>query len=147
MGRQFLLGCSSPWNWGCFPENSMNHCQAQPWSVTARMCSHPERRRKALHTPCPGKNKGIEGMRDLCEAEQRGTARPQHLTHPGLSPWIKAAKHGGRCLGRGAIPASGQSTQRRVREKSHRNIEWFELGGILKLIQFHPWQGLEQGKL
>lgn len=70
--------------------------------------------------PVLGKRKGfgqgIEGMSELCEAEHRATARPQHLRHSGLSPWIKAAKHGGRCLEREAIPASGQS----IKEESER---------------------------
>lgn len=48
-----------------------------------------------------GPSQGIEGMSDFHGAEHRGTARPQHLTHSGVSPWIKAAKHGGSCWERG----------------------------------------------
>lgn len=84
-------------------------------------------RRKSLHNPpVLGKRKGfgqgMEGTSDLGEVENRGTARPQHLTHSGLSPWIKAAKHRGICLEVGAIPALGHSIQEESeRKESHKH--------------------------
>lgn len=65
----------------------------------------------------------------------------------GFHPGLKQPNTGGGAWKVESSLPQVRAHKRRVREKSHRNIEWFELGGILKLIQFHPWPGLEQDKL
>lgn len=98
---------------GMFPRKQ---CETtpRPSSLSLLRCAATHKAEGRICTPpVLGKRKGfsqgIEGMSDL-------TARPQHLTHSGLSPWIKAAKHGGRHLERGAIPALGRS----IKEESER---------------------------
>lgn len=64
----------------------------------------------------------------------------------GFHPGLKQPNTGG-CVWKGgpSLPRV-RAYKRRVREKNHTNIECFELGGILKLIQLPLWQGLEQDK-
>lgn len=155
MGRQFLLACSSPWNWGCFPENSMKplpgpamvcHCLDVQWSCSYKaegnLCTTPLSWEKE-------RDSAKEWRERVTLVRLRTEALPDlSISHTlGFHPGLKQPNTGGYVWKWGLSLPWVTAYKRRVREKNRTNMECFELRGILKLIQLPLWQGLEQDKL